>query len=108
MCPLNQAAICPKGFDDVQPENFPNMVVTNFINGDEPPMLLIYTGEDDTVYPRNLKALKAGIEKANGSVQTIIYETGGHTATVAALSWANTSGLPVPGDMDAFFKQFLR
>jgi len=84
------------------------MVVTNFIDGDEPPMLLIYTDEDDTVYPRNLVALKAGIERAKGNVETIIYETGGHTATVAAFSWANPSDLPVPGDMDAFFKKFLR
>ena len=90
------------------PDNFPNMVVTNFIDGDEPPMLLIYTGEDDTVYPRNLAALKAGIEKANGDVETIIYETGGHVATVAAFSWANPSDLPVPKDMDDFFKKFLQ
>ena len=90
------------------PDNFPNMVVTNFIDGDEPPMLLIYTGEDDTVYPRNLEELKAGIERANGNVETILYETVGHTATVAAFSWANPSDLPVPEDMDAFFKKFLR
>jgi acetyl esterase/lipase len=90
------------------PENFPKMVVTNFIDGDEPPMLLIYTGEDNTVYPRNLEALKAGIDKANGKVQTIIYETGGHAAPVAAFSWANPSDLPVPKDIDNFFKQFLR
>jgi acetyl esterase/lipase len=90
------------------PENFPKMVVTNFIDGDEPPMLLIYTGEDITVYPRNLEALKAGIDKANGKVQTIIYETGGHAAPVAAFSWANPSDLPVPKDIDNFFKQFLR
>jgi len=90
------------------PDNFPNMVVTNFIDGDEPPMLLIYTGEDDTVYPRNLAVLKAGIEKANGDVETIIYETGGHVATVAAFSWANPSDLPVPKDMDDFFKKFLQ
>lgn len=89
------------------PENFPNMVVTNFIDGDEPPMLLLYTGEDNTVHPRNLKALKAGIEKANGNVQTIIYETGEHAASVAAFSWANPSDLPVPGDIDAFFKKYL-
>lgn len=90
------------------PENFPKMVVTNFIDGDEPPMLLIYTGEDNTVHPRNLEALKAGIEKANGKVQTIIYETGGHAATVAAFSWANPSDLTVPKDIDNFFKQSLR
>jgi predicted alpha/beta-fold hydrolase len=90
------------------PENFPNMVVTNFINGDEPPMLLIYTREDNIVHPRNLEALKAGIEKADGNVQTIIYETGGHVAPLAAFSWANPSDLPVPIDMDYFFKKFLQ
>ena len=88
-------------------ENFPKMVVTNFIDGDEPPMLLIYTGEDNTVHPRNLLALEAGIEKAKGDVQTIIYETGGHAATVAAFSWANPSDLPVPRDIDDFFKTFM-
>lgn len=88
-------------------ENYPNMVVTNFIDGNEPPMLLIYTGEDDTVHPRNLEALKAGIENVNGTVQTIIYKTGGHAAPVAAFSWANPSNLPVPEDIDEFFKTFL-
>jgi acetyl esterase/lipase len=89
-------------------ENFPNMVVTNFIDGDEPPMLLIYTAEDTTVHPRNLALLKAGIEKANGKVETIIYETGGHAAPVAAFSWANPSDLPVPRDIDSFFKTYLK
>lgn len=89
-------------------ENFPNMVVTNFINGDEPPMLLIYTAEDTTVHPRNLALLKTGIEKANGKVEAIIYETGGHAAPVAAFSWANPSDLPVPRDIDGFFKTYLK
>jgi acetyl esterase/lipase len=88
------------------PENFPNMVVTNFIAGDEPPMLLIYTAEDDTVYPRNLELLKAGIEKAKGKVKTIIYAKGDHAASVAAFSWANPADLPVPRDVDDFFKTY--
>ncbi len=90
------------------PENYPNMVVTNFIDGDEPPMLLIYTDQDNTVHPRNLEALKAGIEKANGKVQTTIYATGGHAAPVAAFSWVNPSDLPVPKDIDDFFKTCLQ
>jgi hypothetical protein len=90
------------------PESFPNMVVTNFIDGDEPPMLLIYTDQYNTVHPRNLEALKAGIEKAKGKVQTTIYATGGHAAPVAAFSWVNPSDLPVPKDIDDFFKTFLQ
>jgi len=90
------------------PENFPNLVVTNFIDGDEPPMLLLYTGEDETVHIRNLEKLKAGIEEAGGIVETIIYEDGGHAASVAAFSWANLSDLPVPKDIDDFFMRHLR
>jgi acetyl esterase/lipase len=90
------------------PENFPNLVVTNFIDGDEPPMLLLYTGEDETVHVRNLEKLKAGIEKAGGIVETIIYEDGGHAASIAAFSWANPSDLPIPNDIDDFFMRHLR
>jgi acetyl esterase/lipase len=89
------------------PENFPNLVVTNFIQGNEPPMLLVYTAEDTTVHPRNLQALKAKIEQVGGSVQAIIYPSGGHAAPVAAFSWANPSDLPVPKDIDDFFKKHL-
>nr|WP_241664545.1 alpha/beta hydrolase fold domain-containing protein [Ningiella ruwaisensis] len=89
------------------PSNYPNMQVTTFIDGSEPPMLLIYTENDSTVHIRNLELLKAGIEKANGRVETIIYDSGGHTATVGAFSWANPSGLPVAADVDTFFRAHL-
>lgn len=88
-------------------ENFLNMVVTNFIDGDEPPILLIYTGEDDMVHSRNLKVLKAVIASTNGTVQIIIYRAGRHAAPMAAFSWANPPNLPVPEDIDDFFKTFL-
>ncbi len=86
------------------PSNFPKMVVTNFIGGDEPPMLLIYTREDETVHPLNLKKLEAGITRANGQVETIIYDHGGHAAPVAAFSWVNPADLPAAQDIDRFFK----
>ena len=88
-------------------ENFLNMVVTNFIDDDEPPILLIYTGEDDMVHSRNLEGLKAVIASTNGTVQIIIYKAGRHAAPMAAFSWANPPNLPVPEDIDDFFKTFL-
>jgi hypothetical protein len=88
-------------------ENFLNMVVTNFIDDDEPPILLIYTGEDDMVHSRNLEVLKAVIASTNGTVQIIIYKAGRHAAPMAAFSWANPPNLPVPEDIDDFFKTFL-
>lgn len=89
------------------PENYPDMAVTTFIEGDEAPMLLMYSANDETVHVRNLEKLKAVIQAKQGKVDSIIYESGGHTGTVAAFSWANPSNLPVKEDMDAFFKQHM-
>jgi acetyl esterase/lipase len=86
------------------PSNYPKMAVTHFIDGDEPPMLLIYTSDDDTVHIRNLRLLAEGIKRANGEVTTIIYDSGGHSASVSAFSWANPSDLPVPQDIHQFFQ----
>ena len=90
------------------PENYPNMAVTTFIKGDEAPMLLMYSADDETVHVRNLEKLKAGIQAKQGKVNSIIYESGGHTGTVAAFSWANPSELPVKEDIDAFFRQHIK
>lgn len=87
------------------PSNYPEMQVTTFIDGTEPPMQLIYTGNDDTVHIRNLNRLKNGIEQKNGAVVSIIYPKGDHVDAVAALSWANPADLPVANDMDEFFKK---
>lgn len=89
------------------PENFPNMVVSNFINGNEPPMLLIASKDDNTVHIQNLKKLRTSIEEQGGKVDVIIYPRGGHASTVAALSWANTNELPVAQDIHNFFQSTL-
>lgn len=70
------------------PANYSKMVVTNFIDGNEPPMLLIHSREDKTAHIRNLERLANGIRQKNGSIKTIVYDTGQHSDTVAALSWA--------------------
>ncbi len=89
------------------PSNYPNMAVTTFIEGNEPPMLLLYSKDDDTVHIRNLQKLRSKIQSENGIVKTIMYETGEHTGTVAAFSWANPSDLPVERDIDQFFNQYM-
>jgi acetyl esterase/lipase len=89
------------------PSKYPKMVVTNFIDGTEPPMLLMYTQDDETVHIQNLRKLESGIQAANGAVQTIIYESGGHASPVAAFSWANPAELPIASDMDQFFRSHI-
>ncbi len=87
------------------PERYPKMVVSHYIDGQEPPFALMYTLNDDTVHRRNLERLKARITEKNGQVQTFLYEEGGHAGTVAALSWANPDDLPVAKDIRAFIQQ---
>ena len=88
------------------PSEYPNMQVTTFIEGNEPPMLLIYSDQDETVHIRNLELLKAGIEEEGGQVETQIYLKGDHIDAIAALSWVNPAGLSVAEDMNAFFEKF--
>ncbi|MCP9447986.1 MAG: prolyl oligopeptidase family serine peptidase [Nitrospira sp.] len=85
------------------PANYPNMQVTTFIDGTQPPMLLLH-GEDDTRGKLlNLEKLKQHIEEQGGGVRTIIYPGVGHSGILAALSWLNPSSAPVVEDIVQFF-----
>lgn len=56
------------------PSNYPNMQVPTFINGDEPPMLLIWGNQDEIVIRRNLDRLETKIKEKEGIVDIRIYE----------------------------------
>lgn len=102
----------PKADDLVEifgPEDqFSEMVVSHYIDGDEPPFALMYALNDDKVHIRNLKRLKARIMEKGGDVETYLYKDGGHAGTVAALSWANPDELPVAEDMQKFIERHRR
>lgn len=88
------------------PSNYQNMQVTSFIDGNEPPMLLLHTANDETVHTTNLEKLKAEIEAENGQFATKIYPRGDHTDIVAALSWVNPKDITVIEDLNNFFMRF--
>lgn len=85
------------------PENYPNMQVTSFINGDEPPMLLLHGAQDKTVYTSNLEKLKKRIDQKRGRVETKIYDDLDHVQIAGALSWIYEGKAPVAQDMLSFF-----
>ncbi len=85
------------------PTNYPNMQVTTFIDGAQPPMLLLYGKTDTKVNPYNLEKLRQRITEQGGCVRAITYPEIGHSGLLAALSWLNPGSVPVVDDMTKFF-----
>lgn len=85
------------------PANYPNMQVTTFIDGAQPPMLLLHGEADTRVKPYNLEKLRQRITEQGGCVRAITYPDVGHSGILAALSWLNPSSLPVVEDIVRFF-----
>jgi acetyl esterase/lipase len=89
-------------------ENFPQMQVTSFIDGQEPPMLLLQGKDDATVKLYNLERLEARIREKDGCVESILYPDIDHTWLVGALSWLGSAKAPVQRDIKRFIDKVDR
>lgn len=69
--------------------NYPQMNVVNFVDGDEPPMLLAHGANDSTVEVGNLQRLAKVLEQHNVTHKTAIYDKMSHTKILLSLhpSW---------------------
>ena len=85
------------------PQNYPNMQVTTFIDGTQPPMLLLYGNKDTAVKLANLERLEQRIKQRGGCVRSRIYPNADHTDLIEALSWWNRQRVPVVEDITKFF-----
>ncbi len=85
------------------PNNYPNMQVTTFIDGTQPPMLLLYGDRDTAVKLANLEKLEHRITERGGCVQSIIYRGVDHTDLLGALTWWNPQHVSVIDDIERFF-----
>jgi len=74
-----------------------------FIDGREPPMLLLHGRDDTTVGAFNLERFEAAIKAQDGNVQSIIYDDVNHVDIVGAIAWVLRGKAPVLEDMTAFF-----
>lgn len=90
------------------PDNFPNMVVSNFIDGTEPPMLLMWGDKDEAVWRRNIDLLTEKILKKQGRVKRIIYPNVDHVGIISGLTWFLPKKAPVINDINTFFKQYKK
>jgi acetyl esterase/lipase len=88
------------------PSNYPAMQVPTFITGNEPPMLLLYGGDDSAVALFNLTKLADAINAKGGIVETKVYPDVGHIGIIRSMSWLNNGTPPTTKDAVAFFEKY--
>jgi acetyl esterase/lipase len=84
------------------PERYPLMRAPNFIDGTQPPMLLLHGRKDHLVVVDNLYALRDSIVRHGGHVETKLYDDTDHIWIVASLAWFGRSHAPVLHDITNF------
>ena len=65
-------------------KDWPVSQPVNFVDGDEPPFLLLHGADDRLVWPRNSASLQSRLQQAGVPVQYKIYPSMGHFRIVAA------------------------
>ncbi len=88
------------------PDNFPNMYVSNFIDGDEPPMFLATGKADMVVYYWNRDSLERSIQDAGGIVRVKTYEEINHPEMVAVFSRILRKKASLLADVLLFFDHY--
>jgi acetyl esterase/lipase len=74
----------------------------NFVDGSEPPALLLHGRTDQVVWPRNSEHLAAKIREKGGTVTEKYYDDMSHTDIIAALSVYYRKRRTVLDDIEAF------
>tara|TARA_R110001599_G_scaffold2420_9_gene13070 strand:- start:24637 stop:25485 length:849 start_codon:yes stop_codon:yes gene_type:complete len=88
------------------PENYPNMQVTTFIDGKEPPMLLLWGADDTIVGESNMDKLIAKIETEQGVVESNVYAGVDHVGMLSGFIWFFKSKAPIIDDIIGFFQRY--
>lgn len=77
----------------------------HYVNGDEPPMLLMQGTTDKVVRPRNATSLAMALRQEGEPVELRLYPDIGHSAILLALSRPFRSKAPVLDDSVRFIRQ---
>lgn len=83
-------------------EQWPESQPVEFVDGDEPPMLLLHGLRDRSVHPRNSRRLARRVREAGGSAEVRTYERLDHLRIVGALAGSLTWLGPVLDDLAEF------
>ena len=84
----------------------PQIEPITFVDGQEPPMLLVQGLQDKIVAPSNAENLAARIRSAGGEVEYIAYPKRAHASVVVALASPYQWLAPVLDDVTKFFYRY--
>ncbi len=76
-----------------------------YVNGNEPPLLLLYGSEDNTVYPRNIINMTQAVKSKGGRVEAYTFDGVDHVDILAALSIPYRDNFPVMRTIAAFLEK---
>ena len=74
----------------------------NFVDGDEPPMLLLQGTDDDEVPPNNAEAMAERAQAMDGTATLKLYPDVGHNAILLAIARGRHASVPTLADTLAF------
>ena len=86
-------------------DTYANSQPINFVDGTEPPLLLLYGNDDRTVKPKNIINLAKKVRNLGGAVETHLYDGIDHGDILAALSIPLQNTTPVMEDIFKFLKR---
>lgn len=88
-------------------DNFPRMQIRNFVDGDEPPMILLHGTKDKTVGILNMDSLVESIEQVGGQVHSVRYDGVSHVGILLTLHPAFLGDDAAAIDIDRYFRTQL-
>ena len=88
-------------------KNYPNTQPVNFVDGTEPPLLLLYGNDDSIVKPINIVSLTRTVQQKGGRVESHRYDGINHTDIMGALAIPLQSQDPILNDIVAFVNHSL-
>lgn len=88
-------------------KNYPNTQPVNFVDGTEPPLLLLYGNDDNIVKPINIESLTRTVQRKGGRVEAHRYDGINHVAIMGALTIPFQTHQPILNDIVAFVNHSL-
>lgn len=87
------------------PEKFEQSQPIFFVDGQNPPLLLLHGEDDKTVWVTNTRSLAKAVADAGGPVETVIYPKMSHTWIIGSLGSVVRSSSDVTNHIDDFVRR---